>query len=140
MENSLQKIIDDNPKTIWYSTLTPWWTHKSEHIQKLAPPLPSVKIKRSDGSIYEIKSESYKMPTDLFGCPLMQTENVFGWLDKKRILENEQYGKKRMNNFLMMHHENLIKLIKEFKIWIGKEIMYKDIFDKYVEFLDQRSE
>lgn len=53
--------------------------------------------------------KSGRVPTDVFGSPLFETDNFKGWFNMDAIKAHSSYGKegRRLRNFMLAHSKNI---------------------------------
>lgn len=114
----LKREMRTGTKYVWFSAGTLWWTHderdvneatktgrnyfEKQLVKKVNSQLVSLKEKES---LFAIKENMKKnLPCDPIGFPLKKMDFVT-WMNNSLAAE-KQYGKHRINAFLMTHHQN----------------------------------
>lgn len=114
---TLPQILDHNPRQIWFSANTVWWTHDPRDIQKGLKDIPA----------------------DCFGSPLMmitEHEAVVQFLNITAVDRHPQYGKKehRRRNWLLTHAQNIGPVIGAMALQYPGELPPKDLICSYLNF------
>jgi hypothetical protein len=106
---TLGELIIEQPKIIYISAHTCWWTHSEDDLQfvKLDPPVnaPEDILKKFEALQALIAKSEAHIPTDPSGSPLMQIDNFKGFL-KSTMARAIHYGKHGLQAFMSAHHRN----------------------------------
>ena len=120
LDNVKQDIQSGKSRMIYYSAQTLWWTHLAEDLQEsmeqgIAAQKERVTELLNDPSIPEARKvfmrqhleshRNHKVPLDPSGSPLMQTDDVVGWV-KKAEAKPEHFGRHGLKALMKTHHHN----------------------------------
>lgn len=97
-----EKVLADKPTMIFYGAMTPWWTHKEEHLSKIQMR-GKLKIFDKAGKVRDV--EPTGLPCDTRGGTLFQTDKVRYFLLNAHK-HPDVYGRHGVKAFELAHHEN----------------------------------